>query len=183
MFRLGFLLLLIGCTRTDTDGDCVADGFPKGGYVCGSDNTVDNSADSPIADVDWTEDGVVLNITGGNGYNFNFGIVQNDDSCVFSADSTNELDDICWEGEACLELTGNAICHPAGSSGVVLDYTPNGFSDDADINEGDNTAFPNDSYEFLVTYYLYDTVSEACWVWGLDTTYFTDQNFNCQEAN
>jgi hypothetical protein len=57
------------------------------------------------------------------------------------------------------------------------------LSGEADINAGDNTAFPNDSYEFLVTYYLKETIENRCWVWGLETEYFTDQDFSCDEAN
>lgn len=176
------LLMLVACGQTDSDSDCVNKGFPKSGYTCGSDDDETVSEDNPIADVTWGADAIALTITGGSGYNFEFGIVQNDDDCLFSEDA-EEDDTVCWEGEACLDSTGNSLCHPAGSSGVSLDYTADGFSDDADINAGDNTAFSSDDYEFSVTYYLYDTVSEACWVWGLDTTYFTDQNFNCSEAN
>jgi len=176
------LLVLVGCGQTDADGDCVNDGFPKSGYVCGSEEDDTISEDNPIADVTWTSDAIELTITGGLGYNFEFGLVQNDDDCVFARDA-EEGDTICWEDEACLETTGSALCHPAGSSGVRLDYTPDGLSGEADINAGDNTGFPGRGYEYRVTYYLYDTVSEACWVWGLDTTYFTDQNFGCAEAN
>ena len=182
MFRLGFLLLLIGCSRTDSDGDCVPEGFPKSGYDCTVDGGDTTTSTSPVAEVTWGIDAVELVVEDGSGYDFKFGIVQNDDDCVFSEDA--EIGDtVCWEGEACLETTGSAICHPAGSNGVRLDYTTDGLDGEADINEGDNTAFPSNDYEFLVTYYLYDTVSENCWVWGLDTNYFTDQNFNCEEAN
>ncbi len=175
------LLVLVGCSRVDSDGDCVAEGFPKSGYSCGSGDDDTITEENPIAQVVWDSDALELIIEGGTGYNFEFGIVQND-GCVFE-DEAGEDDTVCWEGEACLQSSGAAICHPAGSTGVRLDYTANGLSGSADINAGDNTAFPNDSYEFSVTYYLFDTVSESCWVWGLDTTYFTDQDFSCSEAN
>ena len=73
------LLVLVGCGQTDADGDCVNDGFPKSGYVCGSEEDDTISEDNPIADVTWTSDAIELTITGGLGYNFEFGLVQIDD--------------------------------------------------------------------------------------------------------
>jgi hypothetical protein len=178
-------LMLVGCGETDGD-PCYPQTFPKSGYVtsaaCPDTTATLDGTDSPIAQVVWGEEGLDLIITGGSGYNFEFGIVQNDDGCEF----VNEADDddtVCWEGEACLANSTNSICHPAGSSGTQLSYTANGLSGEADINAGDNTAFPDDSYEFLVTYYLKETTENRCWVWGLETEYFTDQDFSCDEAN
>ena len=178
-------LMLLGCGTTDNTDPCYPGGFPKSGYVnsaeCPDSTSSQGDTVNPIAQVVWGEESLELIITNGSGYNFEFGIVQNDEDCEF-ADDANEGDTVCWEGEACL-AESNAICHPAGSSGIRLDYTANALSGEADINAGDNTAFPSDAYEFRVTYYLQETTENRCWVWGLQTDYFTDQDFSCDEAN
>ncbi len=186
MIRSSLLLFLAlsGCGASDDP--CISGGFPPGGYICGagSDDTLDE--EYPSAQVVWADEAIELTVTSGSGMSLLFGVVQNDDSCVF-AEEAEEGDTICWVGEACLDTAGESICHPAGSSGVRLDYTEGGIAGaqdgTADINAGDNTAFPGPGYEFKVTYYLYDQVDGDCWVWGLDTSYYTEQNFNCKEAN
>ena len=80
---------------------------------------------NPLADVDWLEDQLVLNIQYGEGYDFYFGIIESTESCA--QDTTYG----CWTAENCGEeawssvngsFTRGPYCHPAGDSGLALDY-------------------------------------------------------------
>jgi hypothetical protein len=79
-------LMLLGCGNTGED-PCYPQTFPRSGYVSSaacpnSTGTLDDTV-NPIAQVVWGEDGLDLIITNGSGYNFEFGIVQKNDDCVF----------------------------------------------------------------------------------------------------
>jgi len=182
------IVLAIGLTGaiacTGESSECFQTGFPPTGYTCPQDDA-DTGSTTPVAQVTWEADTLSLTITDGIGYDFWFGMVQNDEECVddkMAADG----DTICWEGEACLS---SGICHPAGSSGITLEYSKGGVSGalagTTDVNPGSNTAFADSTYENLVTYYLEDrrSAQHGCWVWGLDVNYYLELNPSCKQAS
>jgi len=137
----------------------------------------------PVADIDWTNEGIVLTISNGEGRDFQFGLVESTDACSIDNDFG------CWTGENCDATTGyvsideetslGPFCHGAGTLGVQLAYS-SGLSAIMGgieyVTQGQQTAFPapneENSYEFKVTYILEDNVSGDCWVWGVDPDYF-----------
>ena len=143
---------------------------------------------NPEADIDWNEEQLVLKIKNGDSIQLEFGIVETSDEC--SADTVYG----CWTGESCSATSGyispdgssiGPYCHPVGTTGVTLEYSAN-LTDVMDgvtgtnVIEGGRTGFPapteEESYEYKVTYYLNNTNSQDCWVWGVNPEYFEEQN-------
>ena len=158
----------------------------KGDTALDTANADTGPTPNPLANVDWLEDQLVLNIQHGEGYDFTFGIIESTDSC--EQDNTYG----CWTAENCGEdawssisglFTRGPYCHPAGDTGLSLDYGEglmNAINGSTFVANGQQTAFPaptvEESYEFKVTYILIDRISQDCWAWGVDPFYFADQN-------
>lgn len=175
------LLGLVGCSDFPPKGDTEV-------------VTLDSDTDTtlPTAQVSWGDEGITLTLTDSGGYNFTeFGIAQNDDDCI--ADEEDGVSPGCWTGEDC--VYGDTVkdlgatfstCHTVGTrTSMTLLYIKDGITSAVEDGEmlavdGQYTAFPDDSYEFLVTYYLKEA-DGRCWRWGLDTSYFSDTD--CDNAN
>ena len=148
---------------------------------------------NPIADIEWTDEKLIISIENGSGYEFIFGIAETSTEC--SVDTQYG----CWTAEDCgsgyLSPQGDyphqAYCHPLSELGGELEYSESIYSVIAGLNDnyvvaGKETAFPaptaEESYEFQVTYYLQaleigTSGSETeCWVWGLEPDHFSDRN-------
>ena len=148
---------------------------------------------NPIADIDWTEEKLLITIQNGSGYTFTFGIAETSTECKVDTQYG------CWTAEDCgsgyLSPQGDyphqAYCHNLSEVGGELEYSESIYSVIAELNEnyvvpGKETAFPapteDDSYEFQVTYYLQAVENGSagaeteCWVWGLDPDHFADRN-------
>lgn len=132
----------------------------------------------------------------GVGSEYRFGIVESR-----SADGGSCLEQSvygCWTGEDCsgtpyVAPSGQSItnkCHSVAkvidsneqnkSIEEVFDYS---LSIESYITQPDlsssTTAFPSPStekYEFRVTYFLEDIETGECWAWGVDPSYFDNQN-------
>lgn len=140
---------------------------------------------NPLANIDWLDENLVLTIQHGEGHDFSLGIVESTDECTL--DTTYG----CWTAENCGEdawssVNGNFVrgpyCHSAGDEGVALKYgegVMNAINGSAFVTDG-TTAFPapteTDSYEFKVSYILTDRISQDCWAWGVEPSYFDEQN-------
>jgi hypothetical protein len=151
-------------------------------------DTTLEAINKPVADIDWEEGNLVLNITNGDDIQLEFGIVETTTECA--ADAVYG----CWTAENCDSSSGytspdgtpiGPYCHPVSSTGVSLEYSAN-LTDVMDGVTGTNviagmrTGFPapteEESYEFKVTYYLNNISSQDCWVWGVNPTYFETSN-------
>lgn len=175
------LLGLVGC----------ADFPPKGDTEI---VTLDTDTDTvlPTAQVTWGDEGVTLTLTNSSGYNFTeFGIAQNDDDCI--ADEEDGILPGCYTAEDCvngdyIEEFGATfeMCHNVGTrTSMTLLYVKDGIDSVVEDGkllavDGQYTSFPDDSYEYMVTYYLKEAGGQ-CWRWGLDTSYFADTD--CSNAN
>ena len=166
--------------------------FPPGGNTDPVTLESDTEVEVPTAQVTWSEDGVTITLQNTSGMNFTeFGIAQNDSRCLFDEDEG--VSPGCWTGEDCLngdltsdESTSLSLCHAIGTRRTLtLEFIPDGI--DMAVNDGDlqavngqYTAFPDASYENLVTYYLKEADGQ-CWRWGLDTSYYA--GLGCNNAN
>jgi len=137
---------------------------------------------NPVADIDWAQDGLRINLENGDGYQFAFGIAETSTEC--GIDTTHG----CWTAEDCgggyVSPQGtNAhpmYCHPLAETGGLLGYSEGLYSVIAGLGEnyvvpGQKTGFPAPmcsdetlttkddcenggsvwtTYEFKVTYYL-----------------------------
>ncbi|MFT4978324.1 MAG: hypothetical protein ACI8S6_004232 [Myxococcota bacterium] len=174
-------LLLAGCAN-----------FPRSGNTEPVVLDTDTDTISPTAQVTWASEGITLMLTGSSGMNFvKFGIAQNDLDCLLEED--DEEIPGCWTGEDCLDgdlaadgATSLSVCHAIGTrTNLVLEFVEGGISSALEDGKvpaisGQYTAFPDDSYEYLVTYYL-EEEDGACWRWGLDTSYYA--GLGCNNAN
>lgn len=112
------------------------------------------------ASVTWGSSSLQLDIEGGAGA-YVFGIAETHSGCA----------DYCWTGEDCVyghPDSGLEYCHPMGATGGELYY--GGYP--TELAEGEETVFPDSSYEDLTTYYLMSLQSEECWVWGAEPGYY-----------
>jgi len=167
------LWLVLGCAN-----------FPRTGDTSTIVLDPDTDTTVPTAQVTWGEEGITLELSETSGYNFiEFGIAQNDTDCTLEED--DEEIPGCWTGEDCVYGDTSAdgastlsMCHTPGTrSTMTLVYTEGGITTALEkpsmpAVDGQYTAFPDDSYEYLVTYYLMDE-SGACWRWGLDSAYYS----------
>ena len=132
----------------------------------------------------------------GVGAEYRFGIVESR-----SAQGESCLEQSvygCWTGEDCsgtpyVAPSGQSItnkCHIVATI-IESDEQTTSIEETFDyslslasyINQPDlsssTTAFPSPStekYEFRVTYFLEDVETGECWAWGVDPSYFDDQN-------
>ena len=173
------LVALSGCTT-----------FPPAGYSGAVSITDDTEEELATAQVVWGEEGLTLKLTNSSGMSFSkFGIVQNDTDCLAEEADEDSSGNGCWTGEDCLngevELGIGPYCHSIGTrTSLELLYSDDGISraltGEVVVVEDEYTAFPDSSYEFLVTYYLYEQ-GGSCWRWGLDTSYYS--GLNCANAD
>jgi hypothetical protein len=131
----------------------------------------------------------------GVGVEYQFGIVE---SLGSTGNACLEQEYGCWTGEDC---TGTAYIAPSGQSVTNKCHTVNNVlrSDERSVQieesftysnsvelyiaepdlSSTTTAFPSPStekYEFRVSYFLEDVETGECWSWGVDPSYFDDQN-------
>ena len=126
--------------------------------------------------VTWGASSVSLTITGGDANaSYEWGLAETGSTC------DNGSGD-CWTGEDCLDgyTTGSgtlySYCHSLTSNNsITLDYgaSPEGLS------EGQNTVFGNSNFDGSITYFLDDSTSGTCYVWGDDTSYYS--GIGCNE--
>lgn len=179
------LILLVGCAEFPPQGEAV-EIVPLGD---------DNDEEVAAAQVSWGEEGITLSLTNTSGMNFQgFGIAQNDATCQQEEElSVNYSRLGCWTGEDCIggdvSMDGTMVfsdCHAVGTrSELFLEYVQDGIREailenNNSVINGQTTAFPDQSYEFKVTYYLLEE-DGRCWRWGLDTEYYAEQG--CSNAN
>ena len=86
-----------------------------------------------------------------------------------------------WTGEDCLygfsyDGQDYLYCHPA-QRGISLSY---GASYD-EVSEGISTHFAGPEFAEEITYIIKDTISNCCWVWGHDPSYYGE--LNCTTIN
>ena len=86
-----------------------------------------------------------------------------------------------WTGEDCLYGFSTPeqdymYCHPA-QLGISLSY---GASYN-DIIEGFSTHFAGPEFSEEITYIIKDTISDCCWVWGKDPSYYDE--LSCSQIN
>ncbi|MEL6346208.1 MAG: hypothetical protein AAFV53_24065 [Myxococcota bacterium] len=164
--------------------------FPPQGYDP-VDITEEETGEAATAQVTWLNDGIQLEITNNTGLNFTkFGIAQNDIACMAEEGDEDSTGVGCWTGEDCLngdigqDGTVFNTCHNFGirTEPLLLAYAEDGINRslvDGEIvaSNGQQTAFPDNSYEFLVTYYLFEAGGD-CYRWGYNTEYYDGLNCN-----
>ena len=104
----------------------------------------------------------------------------------------------CWTGEDCSGIpyvapSGQSITNKCHLVSSVIDSDEQSTSIEEEFEyslsiesyiaqpdlSSSTTAFPSPStekYEFRVTYFLEDVETGECWAWGVDPSYFDDQN-------
>jgi hypothetical protein len=132
----------------------------------------------------------------GIGTEYRFGIVESLSATGGSCGEQSVYG--CWTGEDC---SGNPYIAPSGQSvtnkchsvATVISSDSTSISIEESFNyslsvEGyiaqpdlssTTTAFPSPStekYEFRVSYFLEDVETGECWAWGVEPSYFDDQN-------
>ena len=147
-----FAALLAGC---GPDGD-VVDRDEDDNNLQLDDNGIDDTTQlyaefNLIAD--WDPDTVTIEIYGGQGDEFYCGLAE------------TGTDDDPWLEESCV---GSRYCHPCGTTGVTLALG----GDPDNLIEGQQTAFPDSSYEAGVTYYVENASTYECWTWGHDPYFY-----------
>ena len=149
------VLFAVGCSDKSGDSGDTSESDTD------TDTDTDTDADASVA-VTWSGSGVTLAITNGDAGGYLFGMVETDPA---SADP--------WTGEDCYlgyTLSSGSLlsyCHPASSSGDA--YSAGGSA--TALDENTETVFSS-SFESVLTYYLEESGSGACWVWGADTSYY-----------
>ena len=118
-------------------------------------------------------------INGDENASYTLGITENFGDCLVSEWG-------CWTGEDChhgFTLSENgtlSYCHPIDTSSATLTYG----ALPEEVIEGSTTVFGDSSFEELITYVLDQSSSiedETCWIWGADTSYYTDFYNSCLE--
>jgi hypothetical protein len=156
------IVIITGLTSFTPMTACLDWGdIAKGTGGSDADSDPDFNADFD-ASVSWGSGSVDLTQTGSaSGY---FGMAETD------------CPENCWYGEDCIygDITETFYyCHPTNANGVSLLYG----GDFASLSEGTETVFGDSSFDGSVTYYAEQ--GSACYVWGHDTSYYS--NLGCTE--
>lgn len=182
-------LLLHACffgSKRDDDGDGGFTGFDGGNGDGNGDGSGDDTGgsgdgtgsdggggDDPSPYVDWGSS----SLTAGSGVaesGWHFGIIESDSACGSD----------CWTGEDCVygyylssSDTTLIYCHPLGSAGKeTFQYGGSAM----DLDEANDTVFPDSSFAGDCTYY-FESPSGDCWIGGKAPEYYG--GIGCTETN
>jgi len=158
LFTLASLSLLAGCFDTGT-----------GDSGTSTDTTTDTQTPAELAaTVEWGASSITVTLTGMDDGGYYFGMAE-------SSASTDP-----WTGEDCMDgyTTGSGTnytyCHPVPASGVMTLNYGGGFDD---LAEGSETVFGSQAFDGDVTYYLEETSTGDCWVFGRASSHY--DNLGC----
>ena len=169
----------------DEDGeiDCEDPGcFDK--PACNPDTGVDTEDPEPTLSylsLDWEGYSVTLSIgieNGLDGADYHWGIAETSGSCL-------DYEGGCWTGEDCFmgydlnDGTNLRYCHPISDTGATLAYE----GSVSNLDEGQETVFPDNSYLEFTTHLIDDwsSAEAPCWVFGDDTSYYDGYEKSCTE--